>query len=321
MAEWSAAFKELTGKTHTQQAIWWLNGYWNEAYAYAETVWDAVHVMIEIETGKPKIYGKKVADVKEGSDLDEVQAHIFMEKLGETMTVVALRKILKELDLDMNRRLSLSEYLLGKHKKNPSELVEASQGGQAEAALLTAAQDAVDKAASALDEAITDAQVATEASDKATWRWKASETAAAELAAAVAELEAQEKLIAEKKAKFQALIADENLSSMKRNKASAELAQLEAEDPMPLQKAKITQKAALKKAEKTKAMAEADEKIATAAKETAEAAKVEADKALEAANEALKELKEKGDGIAHGAVWWMERGLAERQKYMPKKKA
>ncbi len=33
----------------------------------------------------------------------------------------------------------------------------------------------------------------------------------------------------------------------------------------------------------------------------------------------LEEVKKKG-GVAHGAIWWMERELKEAQKYMPKKK-
>ena len=33
----------------------------------------------------------------------------------------------------------------------------------------------------------------------------------------------------------------------------------------------------------------------------------------------LEEVKRKG-GVAHGAIWWMERELKEAQKYLPKKK-
>jgi len=41
-----------------------------------------------------------------------------------------------------------------------------------------------------------------------------------------------------------------NLGVVKRNRAKAELAQLKCTDPLPLRKAKITQAAAVKKAEK-----------------------------------------------------------------------
>lgn len=33
----------------------------------------------------------------------------------------------------------------------------------------------------------------------------------------------------------------------------------------------------------------------------------------------LQEVKKKG-GIAHGAIWWMERELKEAKKYLPKSK-
>ena len=47
-----------------------------------------------------------------------------------------------------------------------------------------------------------------------------------------------------------------------RNKAKNELAQLKAEDPLPLRKARITLEAALKRAEKTRAPFEAATKVA-----------------------------------------------------------
>jgi hypothetical protein len=41
-AQWKDAFKEITTKTHTEQAIWWLNGFWEEADIgenQAEKIW------------------------------------------------------------------------------------------------------------------------------------------------------------------------------------------------------------------------------------------------------------------------------------------
>jgi len=85
---------------------------------------------------------------------------------------------------------------------------------------------------------------------------------------------------------------------VKQGKAKNELAQLKGEDPLPLRKAKLTLSAALKRAEK-----------ATAA---AEAAFAEAEAQLEA-------IKKAGGGVAQGRIWWMERELTEKKKYMPKK--
>jgi hypothetical protein len=114
------AFKLVTAKTHTEQAKWWLNGcnrnlvinhylfyrnvVWEDgASKYAEDMWNFVALMQETETGQKKLYGKRKVEVKEGCDLDEHKAHVFLERLGETLTVTALRKRLKELDVDMNK--------------------------------------------------------------------------------------------------------------------------------------------------------------------------------------------------------------------------
>ena len=81
------------------------------ASKYAEEIWNFVGLMQEIETGQKKLYGKRKVEVKEGCDLDEHKAHVFLEKLGETLTVTALRKKLKELDVDMNKVNAVFYYV------------------------------------------------------------------------------------------------------------------------------------------------------------------------------------------------------------------
>jgi len=319
---WMEDFQKITGMTHTEQGIWWLNGFWKEkgcGQDYAEQMWKEVHLAIELEAGKPKMYGIKVWEVKEGCDLDELKAHHFLEKLGGTMTVVELRKKLALLDIDKNNKMAMSEYLLGKFQKKPEELISAPQGGQAEASKLEAAKRAVADAAAALGQAVAReeaSQKAAKDAEKALW---ASEAAKEELAAAVAELESQEKALADKKAGYQSKIDDPNLSAMKKGTAKNELAQLESEDPLPLRKAKITQGAALKKAERAAKVAAEDKELADKASVAASEAKAVAEAAFAEAEKQLETLKRKGDGIAQGAVWWMERELTERRKYMPKK--
>jgi chromosome segregation ATPase len=77
--------------------------------------------------GKAK---EKFAEYKEGSDLDEFNSHRFLESVGETLTVVELRKRLEGLDLDKNRRLAISEYLLSRYGKTPEQLVNAPGEGE-----------------------------------------------------------------------------------------------------------------------------------------------------------------------------------------------
>lgn len=80
--------------------------------------------------------------------------------------------------------------------------------------------------------------------------------------------------------------------------AKMELEQLKGQDPLPLRKAKLTTKAALKKSKK---------------------AMKKAQKAFEGAKELFDNLKKQG-GAANGAIWWMQRELEEISKFAPKKK-
>ena len=57
---WKAGFQDLTGKAHSAQAKWWLNGFWNKgAEQVAESIWDITHVFIETDLGEPLRYGSK----------------------------------------------------------------------------------------------------------------------------------------------------------------------------------------------------------------------------------------------------------------------
>merc|ERR1711974_27891 len=60
---------------------------------------------------------------KEGTDLDEFKAHVFLEQLGETKRIVELRADLRESDLDFNKRLSFLEFCLFRYKKKVSDFL------------------------------------------------------------------------------------------------------------------------------------------------------------------------------------------------------
>lgn len=298
---WQAGFKELTGKVHSEQAKWWLNGFWNEdcGEAKAEEVWEITHKFIELDIGRPVLYGSKSHEVKESSDLGEFESHRILELLGETMTVQALRKRLAALDIDKNNRMALSEYLLDHFKQKPADLVNSPQGSL-DNSELDAAQAQMDKA----QDLLTAAVAAKEACDIAEAPLKKANE---ELQSAVNAIKAIEDAMATRRAKLEALAEGGGVKGMR---SKNELAQMDAEDPLPLRKAKITQKAALKRVEKArKPFAEA-----TAA---ALRAKEDAEQAFRDANAALEELKSKG-GTPHGSIWWMQRTLTEKQKYMPK---
>jgi len=77
---------------------------------------------------------------------------------------------------------------------------------------------------------------------------------------------------------------DESVGLVTRNKTKNELAQHLAQDPLPLRKAKITQEAAVKKADKAS-------QIAAAARQAAEQTRVAAEKARQAAEAAAREAE------------------------------
>jgi chromosome segregation ATPase len=343
--KWLAPFKEITSKPHTKQAKYWLNGFWESgAKDYAEDVWNFVSLMQETETGQKKLYGKRKVEVAEGCDLDEHKAHVFLEKLGETLTVQALRKRLKELDVDLNKRMSLVEYLLCKYKKTPLELVNSPQGGSASAKQIEAAQlqvkaaqssvEAVNAALEESDKALKVATASAKAAAEAVEKMKAAEVElkAAEdaLRAAVAEVNAQEEAYKKKMTSLEAIASDETAGAVKKNKAANELAQMKSEDPLPLRRAKITQEAALKRAEKARkpfaeatAKAEEEKVKAAQAQVDAENRKKELEKAVKKAEaelaEAQKTLDEliKAGGDSMGDLWWMDREMKEMRKFMP----
>lgn len=242
-------------------------------------------MMIEIYSGEPKLYGRRKQVLKEGCDLDELQSHVFLEKMKETLTVLELRKRMKALDIDNNKRMALSEYLLDLFKKTPKQLVDAPQG-DTDPVKLQAAKDAVEAASEAID-------IAVEAKPKA-------QAAEAALKRAVAVLAAEEKAFNDRLAALERLASSGG--GVKAMKAKNEIAQIKSEDPLPLRKAKITQNAAFKAAEKAT-------KAAIKAIADAKAALVEAEAQLQA-------VKNAGGGVCQGAIWWMERGLAEKKKFM-----
>jgi len=258
--------------------------------------------MIECETGQKKLYGRRAQEVKEGCDLDELKAHIFLEKQGETLTVRALRARLAELDIDNNKKMALSEYLLAKYKKTPQQLNAAPQG-DADPAKLQAAQDQLQRAQDQLSE-VQDALAKQRLAEKQV------KQAEAELQAAIKELNEIESAYKAKCAELES-IGNSDAGAVKKNKAKNELAQLLGEDPLPLRKAKLTQGAALKRVERERiAMEAATERVK---EEVAKAEAAVADAVL-----AIEAIKKAGGGVAHGAVWWMEREIIEMRKFMPK---
>lgn len=303
-------FADLVTRPYIDQAKWFLNGFWvHGAEAEAENIWKYTNKFIDLDEKKRK----------EGFELDEFQAHRFLEAFGETMTVVAMRQALKAMDFDSNGRLALLEFLIFKYEKSVHDLVNNPQGGaevQKEIELAAEKLNSVQTALVEVQKQLAEQQVKLEAQQAAEEEVRKCE---AELRAALDELKAQEDAYHGQIAILEAKSQDSNLGVVSRNKASAELAQLKAEDPLPLRRAKITQEAAVRKVEKQRKAAEAVTAQAEAQTRVVEAAVAETEARVKEAEEFLQAVKLKG-GVAHGAIWWMERELKEAQKYLPKRK-
>jgi len=272
-------FVNLCQRTYKEQAVWFLNAFWNDlGEKQAERLWEYVQKCSQID----------LENKEEGSGLDEMMAHRFLEEFNETLTVRELRDKLRRAgaigETERPKTVPLTHYLTFKYDTDWHILVNASQGDNSEE--LARAQKMLDEVNKALAEAEKAAKEAKIAQD--------------ELNAAMAALKKEED-------EYNGKIADAQTRSeqggvVSRNKAKAELAQLQSEDPLPLRRAKITTEAAIKRAEKTKKAA--DDTLAEVQRRVAEA------------EEYLKKVKAQC-GSAQGGIWWIERELHEAKKYMP----
>merc|ERR1712157_215825 len=81
-----------------------------------------------------------------GHALDEFESHRLLEKFGQTLTVVAMRKELKAIDLDTDNCMSLLEYAVYHYKLSVDTLMSRPQG----------VNEDIDKAEAALEEVLAE---------------------------------------------------------------------------------------------------------------------------------------------------------------------
>jgi len=204
--------KVLCARTYAKQAIWFLNAHFariEKEKEGPELFWRYVGKCVELDE-------KKKGD---GCELDEFQAHRFLEFFNEPMTVVQLRDQIRTIGINKFNFIPLVHFLITKFHVDWHELVNAPQGSDAE----------IEKAQQLLDNA---------------------KNRVAELQKAIADLNAQEKAYAKKSDELTRKSNDDSATLVARNKAKNELSQHLGEDPLPLRKAKLTSEAAAKKAEK-----------------------------------------------------------------------
>merc|ERR1712137_1082970 len=317
-----AKLQELCGKSYKQQAVWFLNCFWEQfAEKEAELFWNYVQKNAELD----------LENHEQGAALDEMKAHVFLEKFDETLTVRAMREKLRSTgalgETERPKVVPLTHYLLYKYNADWKLLVDETRQGSN--------KEEMEKAEAMLREvqaAFADAQQKASTAKKAFLEAQSAEASAKSAEAALAEVKAQEDAYNQKKAELERKSTEGGVVSQ--NKAKAELAQHLAEDPLPLRRTKITQEAAVKKAERaTKAAAEARtaaEQSAIASSEARKAAEADAAAAAQAraeatrareAAEAAARASEQAKAAADAALDAAAQRLQEAEDYLAEVKS
>jgi len=316
--------KELASRTYKEQAIWFLNAFWDKlGEKEGERLWLFTQKVQSLDLQKGAT----------GNELDELNAHRFLEHFQETMTVTEMRENLRSTGAIQGnlRYVPLIHVLIYRYRIDWKYLVNASQGeNKAEVEEAQRKLDEVQKAFKAAEARAGEAKEALRQSEareaEAKQKVREAQQAQQELEVALTELKAQEDAFNNKTKELTAKGEDQNVGLVTRNKAKAELAQHLSSDPLPLRRAKITQEAAVKKAERAtqaaadaKAAAEAAKHQAAEAKKKADQAVEETIRKVEEAEAYLQEVKNK-PGSAQGQLWWLSRELHEARAYLPERK-
>eukprot|EP00013_Stygamoeba_regulata_P029482 CAMPEP_0177645824 /NCGR_PEP_ID=MMETSP0447-20121125/9453_1 /TAXON_ID=0 /ORGANISM="Stygamoeba regulata, Strain BSH-02190019" /LENGTH=363 /DNA_ID=CAMNT_0019148329 /DNA_START=81 /DNA_END=1172 /DNA_ORIENTATION=- len=349
MSDDNAKFAELCKLPYKRQALWFLNGYWNDVVNpdTATTIWNWTREFVRLENLSTNPRGE------EGNELDQFWSAKFLEDNDVAMTQNARKEALRSIDVDHNGRMSLIEYLIWKFKKSVADCANAPQGSLTpeQQRELDECQDALVRLGEALErlrqaevdlkaeqEELKSTQVQLAEKQKELDATIASLKALeAEQQAAVEAFEAEERKYKAECDRLRTLSTDQGVSALQRSKASVQLQALLAEDPLPLRKAKITQEAVVRRVQKEQApllASLASQKAEVAERQAAVAAqeeKVVAQKEqvvqeqqavsnqMDEARARIDKLKSMG-GIARGNIWWMEREMFEADKSLARAK-
>ncbi len=271
-----AKLKALSAKPYKDQAVWFMNAYWDKFYKpdekARETLWSWTQIFIQLDPKK-----------KKGCELNEFDAHRFLERIGETLSVRDMREFLRSVDIDFNKMVSLTEYLVSKHKVDWKALIHAPQDDAKGKAERAAAQRLVNEAKAAAELAVTNAASAREnetASIKAT-KQAAERALVANSEEKKATAAAQRAAEREKKAKDDEATAESKRAEALAAESKAKLSESHAHDTA----AKAAEEEAAAKA-KESALQEA-ELQAKAKANDAKAAEAESQKAAAEVKAAL----------------------------------
>merc|ERR1711976_664335 len=117
-------FHDICKKTYKEQGVWFLNCFWEQfAEKEAEIVWQYVEKNAELD----------LENHGEGCALDEMKAHVFLEKFDETLTVREMRAKLRSTgaigESERPKTVPLTHYLLYKYNVDWKILVDETRQG------------------------------------------------------------------------------------------------------------------------------------------------------------------------------------------------
>lgn len=332
--------KSLCKKTYSEQAKWFLNAWWSNAplkigatESKVEQIWTFCKAMEKLDSARSA-----------GSSLEQFTAHRFLEKNTEALTWTTLKKSLVKLNIDFSKNISLTVFLIHHFNVDWKQLVNSTQSCSKEAAVaIKRAEEAVTEAQAKqaacvvkLHEAGEAQEAAVKAEEEAKNAHDAEVVAEREVKAILARIQGFENALAKKAAALQAIIDDPSSGMVKKMKAKHELMDLKNGsrarrkgisecNPELLRKAKIDQKAAVRKQKRATANARETASIAKEARLQAEETTSEAERAVQESQDAMEravqrvaEVRDSVKGAGEGTVWWMGRELKEQQKYLPK---
>lgn len=340
---------EIRKKTYKDQAIWFLNSYKDShKLDICEFVWKMHKKCVDID--ELKEYGCRLNN--------EVAAHRVLEHSGAPATNLDLRNFLVELNTDYTA-ISLVELLLFHFNVSWRHIVNAPACYDTKS--IKNAQNALQKAKEKLENAMNaeiksrnDAEMAQRAEETAVYE-KEQASKAAELfrskeacfslakekaEAALIFVTCQEEETKTKVKDLKSIALDDTKGIVKKNRAKAELAMIQNEDPLPLQTAKIQNEASVRKLKKASDSCKIAAAAAEIAKPKAEMAKLAANeakgKALGAtkvaeatiphAKTAFESLKKIVDELMQqrtlprGILFYIDREVKETEKFLPKGK-
>jgi len=267
--------RNLSQKTYKEQAVWFLNAYWDKTQNDAESFWKYSGKLASLDTIKGA----------EGCELDELNIHRFLEFFKETMTIKEMRDTLRDTGAVKDSKMKMFpfiHYLIFKYKVDFHFLVNASQGDN---------QKEIDEAQKLLDEVQTALQECEKKSAESKEALREAEIAAADANAREAEAKASE---AEAKARE----AEAKSSEAEAKKVEAHAKATEAKAKETEAEAKETEAQAKKTeahAKETETKAKASEAEAKAKQDEAKQKENELRTAQDELEVALRDLKSQED--------------------------